>query len=131
MGCGSGPFSRPSVFRVQIVFTRDDGQTPLSRLEANYQRFIDNLPQALAGRGSRSMWRRPLLQEILLPDLSDRLVPIRRQVTVRNFLSRRAAEALMLEIRMLAASCGLQVARVDVSSCATGDRTEAPLSSVS
>ena len=49
---------------------------------------------------------------------------MRTQGAALDLGSRRAAEALMLEIRMLAASYGLKVALVEVAPCAPDDEIE-------
>jgi hypothetical protein len=49
-----------------------------------------------------------------------------QRLIVQGRLSRRAAEALMLEIRMLAASCGLDGARIDISTWGADTSAESP-----
>lgn len=62
MGCGTGPFDRPSVFRVIVAFTESDGVTR-KRLDRNgeiYRQFIDSdkgLKNALLQIGVHADWQ--------------------------------------------------------------------------
>lgn len=49
-----------------------------------------------------------------------------RRLIVDSRLDRRAAEALMLEIRVLAASCGLQVTRTELLAWAPNESIDPP-----